>query len=97
MYYMSKHTGKIFTEGQISIVNDIYGKDELKDCLEARSIIQVSEPSVIDFIKCENMVGAARRYQELHDCKLKEAYDAVYAMKRDIRRFQKNNENKEEK
>lgn len=91
MYYMSKHTGKIFTEGQISIVNDIYGKDELKDCLEARSIIQVSEPSVIDLIKSENMAGAALRYRELHDSKLKEAYDAVYAMKRDIRRFNKKN------
>lgn len=96
MYYMSKHTGKIFTETQISIINDIYGKDELKDCLEAASIVEVSEPSVIDFIKCENMAGAVRRYQELHDCKLKEAYDAVYAMKRDIRRFNKKN-GKEEK
>lgn len=95
MYYMSKHTGKIFTEAQISIVNDIYGEDELKDCLEARSIVQVSEPSVIDFIKCGNMSGATIRYRELHNCKTKAAYDAVFAMKRDMRRISKKG-NKEE-
>lgn len=96
MYYMSEHTGKIFTEAQISIVNDIYGKDELKDCLEAASIVEVENPSVVDFIKCNNIAGAVLRYREIHNCKTKAAYDAVYTMKRDMHRFNKKN-GKEEK
>ena len=42
------------------------------------------------------MSGATYRYRELHNCKLKEAYDAVYAMKRDMYRLGKKN-NKEDK
>lgn len=96
MYYMSKHTNKIFTEGQIRIVNDIYGKDELGNCLETGSIVGVESPSVIDFIKSNNMAGAALRYQELHNCKLKGAYDAVHAMRRDMYKISKKS-NKEGK
>lgn len=96
MYYMSKHTNKIFTEGQIRIVNDIYGKDELENCLETGSIVGVESPSVIDFIKFNNVAGAALRYRDIHGCNLKEAYSAIRAMMRDMRRSSKKS-NKEGK
>lgn len=86
-YYMSKHTGKLFTERQIKIVNDIYGKDELKDCLETKSIIPVEAPTVIDFLESENLKGAISRYEEIHDCELTEAYNMVKRIERDMERF----------
>lgn len=97
MYYISNRTNKIFTENQIKAVNDIYGKNEFDMGINSGIFIPIDSPSIIDFIKCSNMAGATHRYRELHDCTLKEAYDAVYAMKRDIRRFQKSNKNKEKK
>lgn len=97
MYYISNCTNKIFTENQIKAVNDIYGEGEFDKGINVGIFIPIENPSVIDFIKCGNMAGATYRYRELHDCTLKEAYSAVYVMKRDIRRFQKNNKNKEEK
>ena len=97
MYYISNCTNKIFTENQIKAVNDIYGKSEFDNGIGAGIFIPIASPSVIDFIKCGNMAGATYRYRELHNCTLKEAYSAVYVMKRDIRRFQKSNKNKEKK
>lgn len=97
MYYISNCTNKIFTENQIKAVNDIYGKGEFDNGIGAGIFIPIASPSVIDFIKCGNMAGATYRYRELHDCTLKEAYSAVYLMKRDIRRSQKSNKNKEVK
>lgn len=97
MYYKSNCTDKIFTENQIKAVNDIYGESEFDEGINVGVFVPIENPSVIDFIKCGNMAGATYRYRELHDCTLKEAYSAVYVMKRDILRFQKNNKNKEEK
>ena len=97
MYYISNYTHKIFTENQIKAVNDIYGEDEFDEAIKNGVFIPIESPSVVDFIKSGNMSGATYRYRELHNCKLKEAYDAVYAMKRDIRQFQKSNKNKEKK
>lgn len=97
MYYISNCTNKIFTENQIKAVNDIYGDGEFDMGIKSGIFIPIASPSVIDFIKCGNMAGATYRYRELHDCTLKEAYSAVYVMKRDIRRFQKSNKNKEKK
>lgn len=37
------------------------------------------------------MYYKSNRYRELHNCKTKAAYDAVFAMKRDMRRFSKKN------
>lgn len=91
MYYKSNCTGKIFTENQIKIVNDIYGESKFDDGVNVRIFIPIESPSVIDFIKSGNMSGATYRYRELHNCKLKEAYDAVYAMKRDMYRINKKN------
>lgn len=84
MYYLSNYTNKLFTDTQIAVVNDIYGPNELNSCLEAATVIPVEAPNVIDLIKCNNMPGAAKRYQEIHNCKLKEAYDMVYRMRKDI-------------
>jgi len=97
MYYLSKNTDKIFTEAQISIVNDIYGEGELERCLETETFVPIEEPSVIDLIMSKNMPAAAIRYREIHNCKLKAAYDTVYQMRRDIYRFNKRNSKKEEK
>ena len=58
-------------------------------------LTKVESPSVIDFIKCGNMAGATLRYRELHNCKTKAAYDAVFAMKRDMRRISKKGNKKE--
>lgn len=96
MYYISNCTNKIFTENQIKVVNDIYGESEFDEGISVGVFIPIENPSVIDFIKCGNMAGATYRYRELHNCKLKEAYDAVYEMKRYMHSLSKKR-NKEEK
>lgn len=96
MYYISNYTHKIFTENQIKAVNDIYGKDEFNEAIKNGVFIPIENPSVVDFIKSGNMSGATYRYREIHDCKLKEAYDAVYALRRYMRGLGKKS-NKEEK
>lgn len=96
MYYISNYTHKIFTENQIKAVNDIYGENEFDEAIKNGVFIPIENPSVIDFIKCGNMTGATYRYREIHNCKLKEAYDAVYEMKRYMHSLGKKS-NKEEK
>lgn len=91
MYYKSNITGKILTEGQIQHHCDVYGDDTIAKDIKIGILTKVESPSVIDFIKCGNMAGATLRYRELHNCKTKAAYDAVFAMKRDMRRFSKRN------
>lgn len=96
MYYKSNITGKILTEGQIQHHCDVYGDDTIATDIEMGILTKAESPSVIDFIKCDNMIGAMTRYRELHNCKTKDAYNAVYAMKRDMHRINKKND-KEEK
>ena len=95
MYYKSNCTNKIFTENQIKIVNDIYGESEFDEGISVGVFIPIENPSVIDLIKCGNMAGATLRYRELHNCKTKAAYDAVFVMKRDMRRISKKGNKKE--
>ena len=95
MYYKSNITGKILTEGQIQYHCDVYGDDTIAKDINIGILTKVESPSVIDFIKCSNMAGATLRYKELHNCKTKAAYDAVFAMKRDMRRFSKKGNKKE--
>ena len=95
MYYKSNITGKILTEGQIQHHCDVYGDDTIAKDINIGILTKVESPSVIDFIKCGNMAGATLRYRELHNCKTKAAYDAVFAMKRDMRRFSKKGNKKE--
>ena len=96
MYYISNYTHKIFTENQIKAVNDIYGEDEFDEAIKNGVFIPIENPSVVDFIKSGNMSGATYRYRELHNCKLKEAYDAVYEMKRYMRSLGKKSNKEEE-
>lgn len=91
MYYKSNVTGKILTEGQIQHHCDVYGDDTIATDIEMGILTKVESPSVIDFIKCGNIAGATLRYRELHNCKTKAAYDAVYAMKHDMHRINKRN------
>lgn len=91
MYYKSNVTGKILTENQIQYHCDVYGDDTIATDIEMGILTKVESPSVVDFIKCGNMAGATLRYRELHNCKTKAAYDAVFAMKRDMRRFNERN------
>lgn len=95
MYYKSIVTGKILTENQIQHHCDVYGDNTITTDIEMGILTKVESPSVIDFIKCGNMAGATLRYRELHNCKTKDAYDAVFAMKRDMRRISKKGNKKE--
>ena len=95
MYYKSNITGKILTEDQIQHHCYVYGDDTIAADIKIGILTKVESPSVIDFIKCGNMAGATLRYRELHNCKTKAAYDAVFAMKRDMRRFSKKGNKKE--
>ena len=72
------------------------GEDEFDGAIKNGVFIPIENPSVVDFIKSGNMSGATHRYRELHNCKLKEAYDAVYEMKRYMHSLGKKS-NKEEK
>ena len=95
MYYKSNVTGKILTEGQIQHHCDVYGDDTIATDIEMGILTKVESPSVVDFIKCGNMAGATLRYRELHNCKTKAAYDAVFAVLLVIKKKKKKS-NKEE-
>lgn len=97
-YYKSVKTGAIIRAGKIEAVfYDIFGPVDARDTvswcykLEKRGDIEpIKDPTVIDFLKQGDHIGALVRYRELHnDCPLGVAYSMVNKIAEDLKAFKK--------
>ena len=79
MYYRSAITGKIVSS--VSVLDDIYGKGQVKLLVNAGTLQEVEDPDLIDMIKNGTGVAAVLRYRELNECGLLEAKTQVEAMR----------------
>ena len=87
-YYESTLTGKIITENDLHVLYDIYGDNVIKDPLCHGILVRVDEPTVIACSKYgRSTVMAVIRSREIHDCTLKEAYDIVKKIKKDVEKY----------
>lgn len=97
-YYKSVKTGALLRASRIeSVYHDIFGPlnpynnftwcDKL---VKDGSIIPFKNPTVIDFLKQGDRIGAVVRYRELHnDCPLGVAYSMVNKIAEDLKAFKK--------
>ena len=82
MYYKSKHTGRIFMDNTIHILNDIYGEDYVKEKILNEDLEEIEAPHIVDCIKYGGIVVGGIRYRELHPgVTPKEAIKAVKQIK----------------
>ena len=85
-YYKSTITGKILTQHDLDIFDDIYGENSAWNAIGTGSIEKIDPPSVIDCIKnSSSEVVAVRRYREINNCKLADAVEAVREIKTRMR------------
>ena len=97
-YYKSVKTGTILRASRIeNVYHDIFGPlnpynnftwcDKL---VKDGSIVPFKNPTVIDFLKQNDRIGAVVRYRELHnDCPLGVAYSMVNKIAEDLKAFKK--------
>lgn len=97
-YYKSVKTGTILRASRIeNVYYDIFGPlnpynnftwcDKL---VKDGSIVPFKDPTVIDFLKQDDRIGAVIRYRELHnDCSLGVAYSMVNKIAEDLKAFKK--------
>lgn len=98
MYYKSSITGKILTETQVNVLNDIWGGEEVNAQVERGCLIPMEEkPSVVDLIKSRNLASAAFRYKEIHGGTIADAWTAVKTIRADVSRFKRMNKKEETK
>lgn len=97
-YYKSVKTGAIVRAGKIEAdFYDIFGPVDARDTVswchkleESGAIEPVKDPTVIDFLKQDDRIGAVVRYRELHnDCPLGVAYSMVNKIAEDLKAFKK--------
>lgn len=85
MWYQSVYTGKFVRGSSNRLVDSIIGKGTFDTYVKSGILIKVENPSVIDILR-ENrsVVLAAVRYQELHNCSRKEAWEGVKLLKKSM-------------
>ena len=90
MWYRSSFTGKIINESSIGILNTIFGDAAIETFIEDGVLKEIEPPSVIDiFNNGGGIVSAATRYQEIHNCNIRTAIEAVKKIREDISNVQK--------
>lgn len=88
-YYRSTITGKTFNETDLLTIKDVYGFGAIEKAISEGVIEEIDPPSVVDFLRVGMKARATRRYREIHNCTLKEAYDAVNHMEDQMEKLQK--------
>lgn len=89
-YYKSTITGKILTQHDLDILDDIYGENTAWNAIGTGPIEKIDPPSVIDCIKnAYSEVVAIHRYREINNCKLADATKAVREIKARMKRNKK--------
>lgn len=97
-YYKSTKTGALLRASRIeNVYFDIFGPlnpynnftwcDKL---IKDGTLVEIKDPTVIDFLKQNDRIGAVVRYRELHnDCPLGVAYSMVNKIAEDLKAFEK--------
>lgn len=94
-YYESVKTGAILRETKIEgIMRDIYGSRTYKESwcdklVKNGTIKKIENPTVIDFLKRNDRIGAVIRYREIHNSSLGAAYSMVNKVAEDMKAFAK--------
>lgn len=88
-YYKSSITGKILTQHDVDILDDIYGEDAAWHAIDTGSIEKIDPPSVIDCIKHSREFVAVHRYREINKCSPGDAVKAVRELKARMKRNKK--------
>lgn len=86
-YYRAALSGKIFSEGQLRILDDIFGDGSFEGWVHLGALVHVESISVIDFLKFNDRVHAAMLYRDIHDCSLATALAQVKLIEADMARF----------
>lgn len=94
-YYQSAHTGKVFSERQLQIVDDIFWAGYTQDLVDMEFLKETAAPNVIDILIDKGPVAATVCYRDIHECSLTEATKMVKKIWGDIRRYQKGEKNAE--
>lgn len=95
-YYQSVHTGKVFSERQLSIVDSIFWEGYTKDLVDMEFLKEVDPPNVIDVLKERGPIAGTVLYRDLHDCTTREAMKMTRKIWEDIIRYQKKEEDRAE-
>lgn len=89
-YYYVNTNGRVVTEDDLRVINDIYGDKGVENLLKMGHIKKIDPPSVVDCLLGNNKHLAIKRYREIHEVKaLSDALDMVKLMEKDVRRFKK--------
>lgn len=88
-YYRAALSGKIFSEGQLRILDDIFGDGSFESWMHLGALVPVENISVIDFLKVHDRAHAAILYRDIHNCSLATALDQVKLIEADIDRLSK--------
>lgn len=88
-YYRSTITGKTFNETDLLTIEHVYGFGAIEKAISEGVIEEIDPPSVVDFLRVGMKARATRRYREIHNCTLGEAYDAVNHMEDQMEKLQK--------
>lgn len=88
-YYKSNTTGRIFTQNDMNLLNDIYGETGVNKLIESGSLEKIEPPSVIDCLKKSRFHIAVARYQEINNVDLNEATAQVREIQKKLNKAKK--------
>lgn len=96
-YYLVNTNGRIATEIDLKIINDIYGDKGVENLIKMGHVKQIDPPTVVDCLISGNKYLAVKRYREIHEVEnLRDAFDMVNEMERDVRNAKKSRGKKSE-
>lgn len=88
-YYKSNTTGRIFTQNDVNVLNDIYGEAGVNKLIESGSFEKIESPSVIECLKKSRFHIAVARYREINNVDLNEATTQVREIQKKLNKVKK--------
>ena len=89
-YYVSKYTGKLFTEKFVKLIDDVYGPGSFEYDISIGNLVQVDPPSLADCITKGNEQLSTYRYREIYPgTSWEDARKAIKIFKRDMAKLYK--------
>lgn len=88
-YYKSNVTGRIFTQNDVNVLNDIYGEAGVNKLIESGSFEKIEPPSVIECLKKSRFHIAVARYREINNVDLNEATTQVREIQKKLNKVKK--------
>lgn len=88
-YYKSNTTGRIFTQNDVNVLNDIYGEAGVNKLIESGSFEKIEPPSVIECLKKSRFHIAVARYREINNVDLNEATTQVREIQKKLNKVKK--------